>query len=742
MKLSFSLTRRMVVLMLCAALLCAGCSQTATIPSSSSTNTEITAGSSGEESSADTSDYSNFELDDNYDADNAATITLEGGTATSNGAGVSIADGVVTITKAGTYLISGSLDDGQIVVNADKTEKVWLVLDNASIICSDSSPILVRQADKVKVTLAPDSQNTLSDGTTYLEDEDNPDAALFSKDDLVINGSGSLTINGNYKHGIAGNDDLVITGGTFDITSLSHAIRGKDSVSILDGSFTLTSEKDGIQASNTEDATKGWVKIDGGTFVIRASGDGIQAETDLTINDGTFDIISGGGAENGPEHTADMGMGGGMGGGRRFFGTETADGQTFTPPDGTDFTDRQPPEMTIGESGDGSFDPSTWFDPDDFDDASTEDSDTTVSTKGLKATNAIVFNGGDITIDSADDSIHSNYSIEVNSGSLQLSSGDDGVHADAYLTVNGGTIDISESYEGLEAAQIAVNGGTTTLTASDDGLNAAGGADFEMTEDGLVLKTTETTDSTDAASGDTDQGFGRGGMGGMMDEENCDIYINGGTLIVNADGDGLDSNGNLTVTGGTIIVFGPTRGADGALDYGGEGTISGGTIAAFGSIGMAQGLDSSGEQSVLMVSWDETQQAQTRISLCDENGQILFSILPEKEFQSAVISTAGMTSGQTMGLYTGGTTNSDSQIITMGELTDATKLCDVTLADEMTSISSDGSERAQMGMGGMGGGKGNRGDVTPPDGATPPERPANDGTAPEGTPSGGTSADS
>lgn len=737
----------MVVLMLCVALLCGGCSQTAAISSSSSNNTEITTGSSGDETTADTSEYSDFELDDDYDVNSAATITLEGSTATSNGTGVSIADGVVTITKAGTYLISGTLDDGQIVVNADKTEKVWLVLDNASISCSNSSPILVRQADKVKVTLAPDSQNTLSDGAAYLEDENNPDAALFSKDDLVINGSGSLTINGNYKHGIAGNDDLVITGGTFDITSLSHAIRGKDSVSILDGSFTLTSEKDGIQSSNTEDATKGWVKIDGGTFVIRASGDGIQAETDLTINGGSFDIISGGGAENGPEHTEAMGGGmGGMGGGHRFS-ESSADGETFTPPDDADFADRQPPEMTVGESGDGSFDPSAWFDPDDFDDASTEDSDTTVSTKGLKATNAIVINGGDFTIDSADDSVHSNFSIEVNSGSLQLSSGDDGIHADAYLTINGGTIDIAESYEGLEAAQIAINGGTTTLVASDDGLNAAGGADFEMTEDGLVLKTTETTTSTDTTTSDDSaagQNFGHGGMGGMMEEENCDIYINGGTLIVNADGDGLDSNGNLTMTGGTVIVFGPTSGADGALDYGGEGTISGGTIAAFGSMGMAQGLDPSGDQSVLMVSFNETQQAQTRISLCDENGQILFSILPEKEFQSAVISTAGMTSGQTLGLYTGGTTNSDSQIITMGELTDATKLCDVTLTDEMTSISSDGSERTQMGMGGMGGmggGRGNRGDAASFDGTTPPEKPAGDGAAPEGTPSEGTPPD-
>lgn len=740
---AFSFRRQLVVLMLCIALLCTGCSQTAAV-SSTDTTEEITTDTSGDTSS---SDYSDFELDDNYDADSAATITLDGDTASSNGTGVSIADGVVTITKAGTYLISGTLDDGQIVVNTDKTEKVWLVLDNASISCSDSSPILVRQADKVKVTLAPDSQNTLSDGETYLEDEDNPDAALFSKDDLVVNGSGSLTVNGNYKHGIAGNDDLVITGGTFDITSKSHALRGKDSVSILDGTFTLTSEKDGIQASNTEDSTKGWVKIDGGSFVIRSSGDGIQTETDLTVNGGSFDIISGGGAENGSEHTtATMGGGmGGMGGGRHNFdpstmdsttppdGTAPADGTDATrptPPDGTESELGQPPEMTIGESGDTTFDPSTFVDPDDFDDASTEDSDTTVSTKGIKAGNALTINDGDFTIDSADDSLHSNYSINITNGSFALSSGDDGIHADAYLTIDGGTIDISECYEGLEAAQLTLNGGTTTLVASDDGLNAAGGGEYELTEDGLVLKTAETTTSTETA--DT-PAKGGGGRGGMMAEDNCDIFINGGTLIVDAGGDGLDSNGNITVTGGTVLVFGPTSGADSAIDCDGESSISSGTVAAFGSSGMAQGLDSSGDQSVLMVTWNETQSAQTRISLCDENGQILFSVEPQKDFQSAVISTSGMTSGMTLGLYTGGTTSSDSQIITMGELTDATKLCDVTLSDEMTSISSDGSERTQMGMGGMGGGRFQRDDATF-DGTTPPEKPA-DGTAPADTPS-------
>ena len=171
--------------------------------------------------------------------------------------GVSINNVTVTISKEGCYLISGELEDGQIIVDAGDSDKVQLVLDNASIHCSTGSAILVRNANKVKVTLAADSENELSDGTEYQTDDDNPDAALFSKDDLVINGSGSLTVQGNYKHGIAGNDDLVITGGRLTVNSLSHALRGKDSVAILDGTFVLTSQKDGIQASNTEDSTKG-----------------------------------------------------------------------------------------------------------------------------------------------------------------------------------------------------------------------------------------------------------------------------------------------------------------------------------------------------------------------------------------------------------------------------------------------------------------------------------------------------
>ena len=633
--------KKLCILCLCIALLCAGCSQTAQTGSSSigeSTASESTT------QSRETYTYSDYELDDSYDESSAALITLSGDSAESNGTGVTISGSTVTISREGCYILRGELTDGQIIVDAGDTDQVQLVLDGVSITCSDSSPILVRNADKVKVTLAADSENTLTDGASYAEDDDNPDAALFSKDDLILNGSGTLTATGNYKHGIAGNDDLVITGGTYNVTSVSHALRGNDSVCILDGTFNLTSEKDGIQASNIEDADKGWIQIDGGTYTITSSGDGIQAETDLTINGGDFTILSGGGAENGPDHTDSMMFGGG-GGGRMPGGaqppemsgdTQTADGaaqppeMAEPPADGTaqpaesppsettDGTATDSPEMTIGESGDFSFDPAMGFDWDEFDDTSADDSDTTVSTKGLKAGQNLTINGGSFDIDSADDAVHSNYSISIHDGSFTIRTGDDGMHGDAYLTISGGT----------------------------------------------------------------------------------------------------------------VIVFGSEGGADSALDYDGEASITGGTLAALGTAGMAQSVEPDDSHAVLMVTWSETQQAGTRLSLCDKNGQIVCSLEAPISFSSAVICTESMASGQTLSLYTGGDANSDSQIITMGELTGGTKLCDVTLTDGVTSISSDGSEASQ-GFGGMGGRGGQRPSgqeetVPPTDGTVPETQPGSE----------------
>lgn len=677
------LTLRLLCIALCACMALNGCSSTS-LPDDtlSSEQEEMDDSVSSSEDSAYT--YSDYELDDSFDRQSAASITLSGSTAQSNGSGVSINNATVTISKEGCYLISGELEDGQIIVDAGDSDKVQLVLDKASIHCSTGSAILVRNADKVKVTLAADSENELSDGTEYQTDDDNPDAALFSKDDLVINGSGSLTVQGNYKHGIAGNDDLVITGGRLTVNSLSHALRGKDSVAILDGTFVLTSQKDGIQASNTEDSTKGWVQIDGGNFTIQSSGDGIQAETNLSIYDGSFTITSGGGAVNGADHTENRGGGFGRPGGNR---PDSANGQTSPempsqPAEGGQTPSEMPSQPAEGEqssSGNESDYSELIFDPDDFDDTSTDDSDTTVSTKGIKAGNALLIQQGTFVIDSADDAIHSNYSVTIDGGSFQLSSGDDGIHAEAYLNINGGTTTIAESYEGLEAAQIHISGGTTQVFSNDDGLNATGGSSFELVDGLLVLK--------DISSSDTEQTFG--GRGGMFEvEDNCDI----------------------TISGGTVLVFGSSSGGEGALDYTGSSSISGGTLVALGSSGMAQSMEPDDSHATLMVTWDEVQPAGTRLTLCTQQGEILCSLQSTNSFQTAVIGTDSLSAGQEVSLYTGGTVNSDSQLLTMGTLSDGELLCEVTLAEGVTNISSDGSQRSSQPGGSFGGGQHPQGD--------------------------------
>lgn len=700
------LTLRLLCIALCACMALNGCSSTS-LPDDtlSSEQEEMDDSVSSSEDSAYT--YSDYELDDSFDRQSAASITLSGSTAQSNGSGVSINNATVTISKEGCYLINGELEDGQIIVDAGDSDKVQLVLDNASIHCSTGSAILVRNADNVKVTLAADSENELSDGTEYQTDNDNPDAALFSKDDLVINGSGSLTVQGNYKHGIAGNDDLVITGGRLTVNSLSHALRGKDSVAILDGTFVLTSQKDGIQASNTEDSTKGWVQIDGGNFTIQSSGDGIQAETNLSIYDGSFTITSGGGAVNGADHTENRGGGFGRPGGNR---PDSANGQTSPempsqPAEGGQTPSEMPSQPAEGEqssSGNESDYSELIFDPDDFDDTSTDDSDTTVSTKGIKAGNALLIQQGTFVIDSADDAIHSNYSVTIDGGSFQLSSGDDGIHAEAYLNINGGTTTIAESYEGLEAAQIHISGGTTQVSSSDDGLNATGGSSFELVDGLLVLK--------DISSSDTEQTFG--GRGGMFEvEDNCDITISGGNLTVTtSNGDGIDSNGSLNVSGGTVLVFGSSSGGEGALDYTGSSSISGGTLVALGSSGMAQSMEPDDSHATLMVTWDEVQPAGTRLTLCTQQGEILCSLQSTNSFQTAVIGTDSLSAGQEVSLYTGGTVNSDSQLLTMGTLSDGELLCEVTLAEGVTNISSDGSQRSSQPGGSFGGGQRPQGD--------------------------------
>ena len=244
------------------------------------------------------SDYfSDRDLSGEYD-ENTYTIKLSGTGASSDAKSVNISGSTVTITGAGTYFLTGTLKDGGIVVNAGKDDKVQLVLDGVSIHSESFAPIYVAQADKVFVTLAEGSVNTLSNGGSFTQiDESSVDAVIFSRDDLSLNGSGCLRITSPAGHGIVGKDEITITGGSYEISASKTAVRANDSIAVSDGSFTLTAGTDGLHAENSDDDTLGSIYVEGGSFSIQAGDDAVHAESLLQIEGGSFDITAAEGLE-------------------------------------------------------------------------------------------------------------------------------------------------------------------------------------------------------------------------------------------------------------------------------------------------------------------------------------------------------------------------------------------------------------------------------------------------------------
>ena len=533
-----------------------------------------------------------------YDESKAVFIKLNGTSATSSSDSVKISGSTVTITEEATYVISGTLTDGMIIVNAEDTAKLQIVLNGVDITSKTSAALYISEADKVFVTLADGKTNTLANGGSFTAiDENNIDAAVFSKQDLTFNGSGSLTVTSPAAHGIACKDDLVFTGGTYTVNSASHGLDANDSVRITSSTkLTIDAGKDGIHCENTDDASLGFIYISDGTMNVEAEGDGIAAGAYVQIENGTFDLLIGGGSENGSkEHSDNFGgfMGGGHGGGR-------------------------PGEMR----------------PDGSQNSTTTTDESSTSMKGIKSANSLLISGGTFKIDSADDSVHSDVSVTINGGTLEIASGDDAIHAEETLTVTAGTFNITESYEGLEALDIDIKGGDFKIVANDDGLNAAGGTDASG-----------TTGGRDGMFG------GPGGMGGGMSSGNGSIVISGGKLYVKASGDGIDANGTLTISGGFTVVTGPTQGDTATLDYDKSATITGGTFIGTGAQGMAQTFSDS-EQGVVAVSVGN-QSAGTNITLKDKNGKALITYAPELSFAVVILSSPDIVSGDTYTITVG-----------------------------------------------------------------------------------------
>lgn len=423
-------------------------------------------------------------------------VTIEGTGAESDGK-------TIQITRGGTYVLDGSWSDGSVQVDAEGTGTVRLVFNGVDIHSETTAPVYVLGADKTVISLEPGTVNTLSDsvGLVYTDTEkEEPNAVLFSKDDLTINGTGKLVIQASFDHGINGKDDLILMSGEYEITSAGSAFKGKEL---------------------------------------------------LVVNDGTY----------------------------------------------------------------------------------------------------------------------------------QISAGNDGFHSDANLGIVGGTINIAESEEGIEGATILIQGGDIRLKAFDDGINAS-------TDDAMTPA----------------------------------IYITGGSLVVDASGDGIDSNGYLYMSGGDVTVYGPVNDGNGAIDYDRDFEISGGTLVAFGSGKMTQAVSSGSTQNAIMMSYKEKQAAGTEIVLKTEAGEELYRGTGEKEFSSLVLSIPELTLGETYQLETG-----ETQVA-------------FTLENAMTYLSPEGVTEAGMGQpgqrGGMPGGGGQRGErMERPSGERAPE--GGEGQVPEDMPDKG-----
>lgn len=641
--------------------------------------------------------FTDRDLDVGYEESDSVKISLsDDSTTVSSGSsdnsstddtvdGVTVDGNVITITSGGTYIISGTLSEGQFVVDADD-EKVQLVLDNADITCATSAAIYIKSAGKTFITLAEGSENILMNTAEFEAiDDNNIDAVIFSKDDLALNGSGTLTINSENGHGIVSKDDLKITGGTYNITAASHALSGKDSVRIAAGTFNLVSGKDGIHSENADDSSKGYVYIAGGEFTVDSTGDGIDASNIVQIDGGTFDITAGGGVENSTK-THEDNMMGGPGGGKGPQMGETPSGEVpdgNTPsgkaldgnapsgeaPDGNTPSEKPSGEAPQGDPENNSSDNSNSDretppeKPDSNTDqaagtnqaagtdqvASTNQSDGTeqsesdtsdsdsASTKGIKADGRLYINGGTFTINSADDSVHSNSAVTINDGTYTLTTGDDGVHSGEAVEINGGTITISESYEGLEGLTVTINDGDIDITSSDDGINAAGGNE--------------------------EMGFGRMGNDSTENTSADEMWmeINGGYIHVLAGGDGIDSNGDITVNGGEVYIDGPSDNGNSAIDYGDRSAcyINKGTVVAIGSSGMAEDISDDSDQQVMLVKLDSQKEA-GEVTLTDSDGNEIITYTALKAYDCVIISTKDLEAGQTYTLTTSGTqTNVD-----------------------------------------------------------------------------------
>lgn len=387
-----------------------------------------------------------------YQESKSVQIALSGGTAKCDSAAVSVSGGTVTIRQEGTYILSGALEDGMILVEAADSAKVQLVLKGASVSNSQGAAVYVKSADKVFVTLAEGTVNSLKNGGSYTAiDDSNIDGVIFSKSDLTVNGKGSLEIRGEAGHGIVTKDDLKIMSGSLTVEAAGHGLSGKDSVRIAGGTVSITAGKDGIHSDHDKEE-KGYVYLADGTLTITAGGDGISASGLMQIDGGSILVTAGGGSAN-----------------RTVAKDENGDAVSTK-------GIKAAGNLTINSGS---------FVIDSQDDA-------------LHSNGSLTVNGGVCQIATGDDGLHGDETTTVAGGSLLITASYEGIEGKD-VVISGGTVDIKATDDGINAAggrdqsgyggmfggrggfgggsgdnSILISGGTVYVNAAGDGLDSNG----------------------------------------------------------------------------------------------------------------------------------------------------------------------------------------------------------------------------------------------------------------------------
>ena len=529
------------------------------------------------------------EQDLSWDTSSETAIDLSNPTATD---GVTVEDGTLTITKAGTYKLSGEYQ-GQIKVETADSDAVRLVLDNANITNSSGAALNVVNADEVILYSASGTTNTISDGADYTATgEDDPDAVVYSKADLTIAGEGTLKVNGNHEDGIHTSDGLVIASGTLEVNAANTGIKGKDYVDILGGTITVTAQQDGIKSTNDTDEGQGWTRLSNGTVTVNAGDDGFKASRVVEISGGSLTV---------------------------------------------------------------------------------EQSD-----EGIEA-QYINVSGGDVNVTSADDGM--NASLKTSDSESKDSSANTSDAANQQQnnqqqgSLPGGQQNGTSNQQQQGTGQSPQGQPPAMSGSSQDGTSQNGASGTAQQQNNTQNQGNQNMGqppampggnaqdgtSQNGTTGTGQQGMGQppqggmpgGGGGGTFEVIDAAINVSGGHVTVNAEGDGIDSNGVTTLSGGTLIVNGPSQGGNAALDTNGDLLLNGATVLSGSTADMFEAPSTNSTSGYLKLTNSSGFEQGSTVQVADSSGKVVANYkVTKSNVQLVLVSSSSIVKGQSYTVYT------------------------------------------------------------------------------------------